>query len=404
MDMPKTHFDCIQALRPYLLTSVKKDVKYLLSIGRKTPILKVAEYENSLQVCLDKVFDDTLQVASENMGVPLDFVKQNVKSLPEFFRNDLFALCNTINDEFHTLVNFLLAGMKTFFFSNEVSQNLTYTEINVPATEIQLPFFCCLLVFKEKEVIDAFYAQAIKDNPSLVIDYSCPISVFVTLFDDCDGLDGRRIVFNAYHSKYPDTIFMGQRRELFLGNNLDLEESLRTDWENLTPDNLGIGSFYNNGDIKNIDDDVFYKEGLLFYRIVLNSILYIIANNTDFPRKNSQAKKIGKKLLSEKSFLKKEKLNQSLNKISKLDYFDVGFSEGKIVLNHKNYDKEQESVDCSRLDRKILRRFMVRGHWRNQRYGSGLKETKLIWIRPYIKGDELAAMINKPYLVKDYSS
>lgn len=43
---------------------------------------------------------------------------------------------------------------------------------------------------------------------------------------------------------------------------------------------------------------------------------------------------------------------------------------------------------------------MVRGHWRQQPHGPGGRERKLLWIRPHYKGPDLAAVINKPYLVK----
>ncbi|MDP3426840.1 MAG: hypothetical protein Q8S17_05625, partial [Humidesulfovibrio sp.] len=49
---------------------------------------------------------------------------------------------------------------------------------------------------------------------------------------------------------------------------------------------------------------------------------------------------------------------------------------------------------------KPLVRFMVRGHWRHQPHGPGAQKRKLIWIRPHYKGPDLAALINKPYLVK----
>ena len=49
---------------------------------------------------------------------------------------------------------------------------------------------------------------------------------------------------------------------------------------------------------------------------------------------------------------------------------------------------------------KLQVRFMVRGHWRQQPHGPGGRERKLLWIRPHYKGPDLAAVINKPYLVK----
>lgn len=395
--MPKTHFDCIQHIRPELLEEVKKDVKYLVNGGRNTPILSVDEYHSSFKNYFDKVIEKLLQDLEKKTGIYSGLIMQNLNQLPNVFKQQLIVLMNNINSEFHYCVNFLLAGKKTFFFSDTISQNLVYTEINLPATEIQLPFFTCQLVFTEKEVIDAFYLVAIKDNPNLEIDYSGPISVFVTLYDDCDGLNGRRLIIHSHQSKYPNEIFMVQKRELFLGNNWNLEQSLKTDWERLITDNVEVGLSYNNGVLSSSEDEQFYTDGLLFYRIVMNAILYIISKNSEFPLQNSSLKDIKKNIKNAKSFTKKTQLEKELNRMSNLDYFEVGISEKPIILKRENGCEEQ--VDYSIIDRKIIRRFMVRGHWRNQRYGAGLTETKLIWIKPYIKGDDLSEIINKPYFV-----
>ena len=45
-------------------------------------------------------------------------------------------------------------------------------------------------------------------------------------------------------------------------------------------------------------------------------------------------------------------------------------------------------------------RFMVRGHWRQQPFGPGGQQRKLIWIKPFYKGPDIAQVINKPYVVK----
>ena len=41
-------------------------------------------------------------------------------------------------------------------------------------------------------------------------------------------------------------------------------------------------------------------------------------------------------------------------------------------------------------------RFLVRGHWKRQRYGKGRGESKIIWVAPYIKGPE-----DRPLILKD---
>lgn len=406
MRMPKTYFDCIQIMRPELLNLVKKDVKYLESINRNTPIISVDEYSpNGLAECFENATNQIIENISNNLNLPTYIIKQHIQNLSDSFNHQLFALKQNINYEFHACLNFILSGQKTFFFSDKISQKLAHTEINVPTTEIQLPFSSCQLIFTEKEVIDAFYAKALQDNPSLEIDYSSPISVFVTLFDNCDNLDGRRIIFNSWHCKFPNTNFLMQKRELFLGKNWNLEQSLRTDWEKLTPDNLGLGISYNHHDndvIKKSEDKLFYTDGLLFYRIILNSILYINSIKSDQSEQVSNFKKLQKNLIKEKSHLKKEKIISDLNKTSILDYTAVGMNEQPIIL--KKNDGSEKDLDyptLNSLDKKVFHRFMVRGHWRNQRCGVGLSETKLIWIKPYVKGDDLAEIINKSYIIKE---
>jgi hypothetical protein len=61
----------------------------------------------------------------------------------------------------------------------------------------------------------------------------------------------------------------------------------------------------------------------------------------------------------------------------------------------KNYKPLSEGNGTT-LDK----RFIVRGHWRNQACGEKRREHKRIWIHPYYKGPELAEIINKPYLVR----
>lgn len=44
-------------------------------------------------------------------------------------------------------------------------------------------------------------------------------------------------------------------------------------------------------------------------------------------------------------------------------------------------------------------RFVVRGHWRNQACGVGMQTRKLMWIEPYWKGPQEAAILQRPHVV-----
>lgn len=45
------------------------------------------------------------------------------------------------------------------------------------------------------------------------------------------------------------------------------------------------------------------------------------------------------------------------------------------------------------------KRFIVRGHWRNQACGEGMKQHKRMWIFPYWKGPEMSEIVSKPYVI-----
>lgn len=49
---------------------------------------------------------------------------------------------------------------------------------------------------------------------------------------------------------------------------------------------------------------------------------------------------------------------------------------------------------------RVGKRFMVRGHWRNQVCGEGRKERKRKWIRPHLKGPEDGETFSRVYQVK----
>jgi len=78
---------------------------------------------------------------------------------------------------------------------------------------------------------------------------------------------------------------------------------------------------------------------------------------------------------------------------------------GHYVINDKVIIsiKDREAIVSSLAREKRLSftgRWIVRGHWRNQLHGPGLTLTKIIWIYPYFKGDDISEIFNKQYEVK----
>ena len=62
-------------------------------------------------------------------------------------------------------------------------------------------------------------------------------------------------------------------------------------------------------------------------------------------------------------------------------------------------EKTQKGSSSKGAGLKNAYQFMVRGHWRNQAHGKGRKDRKYIWIQPYLKGQDMAEILDKPYIV-----
>jgi len=71
---------------------------------------------------------------------------------------------------------------------------------------------------------------------------------------------------------------------------------------------------------------------------------------------------------------------------AKIRYCKIEISEGK----HSSTGQDTSE------DKKLVRHWR-RGHWRNQPHGAGLKDRKLIWIKPCLVGS-----VDKPKKVREY--
>ncbi|WP_372094431.1 hypothetical protein [Tistrella mobilis] len=403
MTLPPTYYDFMCKLRPTLIEKGEQDAADLLS-GSNPPqtIQSVDDYDSRLPQYIERLNADILGYGDDHPGVSIEEMSLFLSSAPPQAKAFLTGLYDTVNYEYHSVVNFALAGKKTFHFSDNLAEHLANTEINVKAELIQLPFPTCLFTFTSRVVINAMHnirGDAGRDAMNFTgLDYSAPVSVFLTMLPAGVNLPGRKLMMCAWHARLPNTSYLALKRELYLGDNWTLEQALRTDWETLTPTNLGVGKRVdpNEESIAYLDDETFYTDGLSFYRIVLNAVLYLSSDKAELTAKKSLHKEIENRAKGIASPPKRRKLLQTIGRYTSLDYEEVGASVGPIVIQKG----DAEGDAGGRGGRKPLVRFMVRGHWRRQPHRPENQDRKLIWIRPYYKGPDLAATINKPYLVK----
>ena len=75
---------------------------------------------------------------------------------------------------------------------------------------------------------------------------------------------------------------------------------------------------------------------------------------------------------------------------------EVFFLPGAIDITRVRQMQELERVPSGR---EVLRRFMVRGHWR--RANKGWADHGVRWVQPYWKGPDMAAIIERTYRLKE---
>ena len=109
-----------------------------------------------------------------------------------------------------------------------------------------------------------------------------------------------------------------------------------------------------------------------FFRIIINAILYLASSKPDIISYLSPAAELQKGVDAAQSRAKRKKIKNELAKASILDGAVVGSSVGYIFVD-RSLTASTSSVPG---DGKMHKRFLVRGHWRNQACGEGRAEQK----------------------------
>jgi hypothetical protein len=376
LKMPPTHLDYIRAFRPFVLEHSAKDARQLLKSGRQGPIRSADEYASSLDAVFNRVM---AEVVAQGVG-----------------RESAMAMATTVNAEFHAALNWSLSGEKVFLCSDGLVDNLLLTELNVNADQIQVPFDSFALVFQSPEAMDAFHVGDRQPSP-----HRGTVTVLATMLPPADGTSARRLTMVVAHSDQTRTYRMDVR-SLSLPDNWSVEQALQTDWDEILPGQKKDPSqglkFTTEGGLGATSDETFYTDEKLFYRLILNTILYLSSKDPEITKGQSGLKAELAHLDQIKTPAKRRKATERPGdrQESALDFILVGASVGRLQAG------EGEAVAPPEGNPKgwINRRFIVRGHWRNQAFGPGRQDHRVMWIKPFYKGPDLAEMINRPFLVK----
>jgi len=129
-----------------------------------------------------------------------------------------------------------------------------------------------------------------------------------------------------------------------------------------------------------------FRERIL--RIVVNTILYLSSYNPSIQSVHQDEIEHLKAKLKGK---KKKKLSDA-KKLKKLEE-DPHYIIGTDITITRDDVKEYQKSHEPREGRKLSRPTITKGHWKMQAYGPGYSKHRLRWIRPYIRGKELGAVV-----------
>jgi hypothetical protein len=247
-------------------------------------------------------------------------------------------------------VNHTVAGRKTFWVSAELAEALRQTNLDVPGDVLQLPFKACAFVFNDAQTIEL--AQALIER------HSTRRARYRTLtacaFPSRDELEaGFEFVFlaDAYDGEWPYMI----SRSVLTDGKRNLDEILDSHPEEST-------------------DDMFREAEMAeLLRLVVNAVLY--TTSAEYRHEWRDPAPPGLSALR-----------------ATLSGNGVYYLPGRIRIG----PGEPEDVRGTARDgTTIVKRFWVRGHWR--RPNRTWQDQRVRWIAPYLKGPDVAAIVEREY-------
>lgn len=373
-----THYDVLKATEPVLFECVRQDLRYIEKHGLDGPFSNVDDfkgYQRYAQHALQEHIADIKGQMRKRYGNNTFAIESAFQAYIQGQQIRQFGYM--MHKNYFVILNFELFGKKTFFFADNLVEHLALTNLEAPSEFLTLPFPSALFVYNAEIVKRAITST----NSKIEVDLETPVSVFIS--EHPSELGDRKIIILAYQSSFKRFTSL-IKRELLIKENWKISDTLRTDW----------GDVYHGETVDDFitdDDSIFFETEILnLFRVVINSLLYLQSNDPE--------------ILSELTPSRPPRIerNKDKSKItqdhSSLTYSSVGDSIQPIIIERTT--PADDAADSGQKKRELSKRFVVRGHWRNQPFGEGFQKRKLIWIKPFHKGPDMGEMIERPYVVK----
>jgi hypothetical protein len=309
-------------------------------------------------------FDDrTTIVTTEEIRTNLKiqrFLREN-RTEETVSRDGSLLVADSLQAHIESMINYELHRRKTFWVDESLAYMLAKTDLDVPGSDLRVPFACFVLVFTDRYVLSLAERM-------LSVDPKSPLSgdflrvATIYLREERNGSNRMLRVCLAFDALGADPPYV-------VTHDIPLTEdsSIRPLPENPVPPA-----------VEGLDvPDANPLRALL--HIVLNAVLYAVSPGVE-PQPRKRPVEVQHR---------RAKPNAQASIFSSEDVF---FLPGAVEISQLRNFQQLERIPSGRP---ILHRFMVRGHWR--RAAPRWKDQRMRWIAPYWKGPDIAAVIERTY-------
>jgi hypothetical protein len=258
------------------------------------------------------------------------------------------------------MVNFDLHRRKSFWVDESLAFMLANTDLDVRGSELRVPFASFALVFTDRHVLSLGERLVAREQGCPLVGHH--LRVATVLVTESRSGRGRTLeVTFAFDSLGADLPYL-VTHQVPVKEDEPVEHYLNA----LAPAAITASEVPNANPLR----------GLL--QVLFNSILYATSAGVEPELRAPPARLPAREEPS---------VSYSSN--------EVYFLPGAIEISQV---RRMQALDRIPSGRAVLRRFMVRGHWR--RPSANWSDKKMRWIEPYWKGPDLATVIEKTYKLK----
>lgn len=344
-ELPSTLLDFFAKVEPELAKFAQSDANALATSGYAPGFLRLEDVPTGFFDFVSRRVEAGIARHARSEGIAEGLAGTDLSSAlgPQRANYEQLGML------YHLILSFHLGGAKIFRIASSLAERLYETDIDVPASELKLPFPTLMLVYDDDVSFQAFH----QGSPFGKAPYRGSLS---TVLVDVPAPDGDRLLAATLHHRGCHTHGM-IHRSMRYGEG-SLKAMLATAWP---------------GDPAREPD----APGQAFNRLILNTILYISSRDG---RVGPETKTVGRPAPLVKSQLVHRVVGAGLVPMRRL----AGVTHAQASLN---------------MGRQLNSRHVVRGHWKLQAHGAQGSSRKLVWVEPYVRGPKLGELLNRPRLV-----